>query len=277
MTAPTVNAADNPALAQAMSEEALRSADQSGEQSPPPVPSPPLDPTVNLPGGYIDLMRGVVHTTAEVRELTGEDEEALARAGDNAAKMIDLILQRAVVSVGGEAATPEILGGLLAADRDTLVIGIRRVTFGDEVTLNVRCPNCGSEHEDKISLTNDIPTSSLADPIGDRSFRLNLPSGRSATVTLVTGETQRALTASNEINQAVLNTRILKDCVQDLDGFPVVSDDQVRKLSIRDRNTILEEIRSRTPGPKLREVKRPCPACEVDIPLPLSLVDLFRL
>jgi hypothetical protein len=53
----------------------------------------PLDITVNLPGGYISPS-GEVYRTAEVRELTGKDEEAIVKA--NAPMSLSLILPMAI-------------------------------------------------------------------------------------------------------------------------------------------------------------------------------------
>lgn len=272
MTQPLISAADNPAAAMAHAQAALSDAPVAA-----PTPPAPANTLVELPGGYVDLARQTVATQAEVRELNGEDEEAIARVVGNAAKVMDVILTRGVVSVGTEKATPDLLAALLAADRDALLIGIRRATFGDEIPLQVRCPECGAEQDTVIDLIKDVPTSELKDRFADRQFTVELSNGRVAEVSLLTGDAQRALASAEELNQAVLNTTMLHNCVQKIGGFPVVSREQVRQLSLRDRDAILKAVRDRTPGPRLGEVKRPCSTCEADIPLPLSMVDLFRL
>src|SRR5437763_9006476 len=48
------------------------------DDAPPPVIEEPPDDVVHLPGGYLDR-KGAVHSTVRIRELTGADEEELAK------------------------------------------------------------------------------------------------------------------------------------------------------------------------------------------------------
>ena len=70
------------------------------------------DTSVTLPAGAV--IDGKVYTTAEVRELTGEDEEALAKARmtGNGAKFVSVLLQRGTVSIGPKPSTSEIFQDL---------------------------------------------------------------------------------------------------------------------------------------------------------------------
>src|SRR6185437_765470 len=65
-----------------------------------PTPGLPPDDLVVLPGGLVDS--GMVVRNVVVRELTGEDEEALARAvrGGNFFHYIDTLLERGTVAIG---------------------------------------------------------------------------------------------------------------------------------------------------------------------------------
>lgn len=246
------------------------------EADPPPAPET-SDTTVDLPGGIYDPITRTSTTQAEVRELDGEDEEAILRVNGDLSKVLDTILVRGVASVGDEKATKDVLDTLLVADRVALLIGIRRATFGDDIELvNVRCPGCGDEQGAKISCSRDIPVERLDSP-ADRWFTVETPSGRKVECALPDGSTHRALAESKDTSPGALNTILLANCVEKIDGFPAVGAEQVRKLSWKDRDAIRAEIEKRSPGPRLSEVKRPCSACGDDIPLPLSLVDLFRL
>lgn len=248
--------------------------------TPTDAPSAPVlpDSEVALPGGYFDLATMSVSRTAQVRELNGDDEEAILRHQGNLGKTLETILQRGVESVGGQKATPQVLDGLLAADRDTLLVNIRSVTFGDTITLvGAACPHCRHEQELTISCRDDIPVKSLEDP-SDREFETTLASGKRVKISLPNGATQRAIANSEDTNLGVLNTILLTGCVKEINGFPVVNADHLRKvLSMRDRDEIRREIDQRNPGPRLGEVSRPCAACGEPIALPLTMVDLFRL
>src|SRR5580698_8724844 len=99
----------------------------------------PPDTLVHLPGG---LVRGAqVIRAAEVRELTGEHEEALARAAraqpGSVVHFLNTLLECGVVRFGSEdpSQTQAFLRDTLVGDRDQLLIGIRRATYGDDIEL----------------------------------------------------------------------------------------------------------------------------------------------
>jgi hypothetical protein len=111
----------------------------------------------------------------------------------------------------------------------------------------------------------------------DRVFEVTLRSGKFARVGLPDGASQKAIASSDDKSEARLRTILLTHCVQEIDGFPVVREHEVKVLSMRDRDLLIEEINKRNPGPQLQEVSRSCVECSEKISLPLSLADLFRL
>lgn len=274
----TFSAADNPEVAAAAAQEVLRRAENPPEESqstPPKVPVPE-DCAVTLPGGYVVLRDGQAYRDAVVRELDGNDEEAIARVAGNFSKTLDLTLQRGVVSVGPYPADKAVLDGLLMGDRDALLVAIRRVTFGDEIEFNeLTCPACNVEQSPTVSIKDDIPVTELENAYDNSVFDLTLKTGVLVQVALPTGSVQRALASLNERTEAAMNTELLSKCVKSINGFPSVSREQVRSLKVKERQEIIKEIADRNPGPQLGEVKQPCSACGEDIPLPLSLAALF--
>jgi hypothetical protein len=80
----------------------------------------PSDTTVELPGGYLNAA-GEIIRTAEVRELTGKDEELISKT-NNLGKAILTILQLGTVKIGNELATDKILDELLVGDRDAIIL-----------------------------------------------------------------------------------------------------------------------------------------------------------
>jgi hypothetical protein len=233
----------------------------------------PLGPEVTLPGGFIE--KGELITTAEVRELNGVDEETIAKASSTG-KALNVLLQRGLVKIGSRDATKEDLDNLLAGDRDALLIGIRRVTFGQEIKLNIRCGSCLAEQELVIDLVEDVPVRTLEDPMADRVWDVETKHGF-VKVELPTGVTQKKLLENADKTSAEINTLLLTGCVLSVNGKPSVGAYTVLSLGIGDRTKIVEEIINRNPGPRLGEVTKVCKACAEDIALPLSLVDLFRL
>lgn len=275
MTTNTLSAAENPALANKLAKEATEVQVEEAVGSVPTITIPSLpDTNIELPGGFYDPMEDSMITTAEVRELTGADEEAIVRISEPG-KALMTILEKATVTIGGKPADKETLSMLLAGDREALLLGIRRVTFGNEIELETVCDRCPELQTFVIDLTKDVKVKTLDDRIADRRFVLDLKVGK-VKVSLPTGNTQLKLINAPNKNAAELDTLLLSDCVQEINEVPVLGQAQIRNLGIKDRRTILEEIAKRNPGPLLSEVKKACSKCGQEVELPLTLADLFR-
>lgn len=232
----------------------------------------PSDAVVILPGGLIEP-NGEVVTTAEVQELTGNDEELIAKAGSSG-KALNILLQRGLVKIGSRQATKEDLDNLLSGDRDAILIGVRRATFGRTIDVQIRCSHCASDQEVSIDLIDDIPIKSLEDPIRDRTWEIK--SNRSVIkVALPTGVVHKKLIENSDKTIAEINTMLLSGCVLSVDGSPSSGASTVLALGMGTRNKIVREIIDRNPGPRLGEVKKVCQACGEDVELPLGLTDLF--
>lgn len=234
----------------------------------------PSDSEVKLPGGYL-LPNGELVTKAEVRELNGADEEAISKAGSTA-KSLNVLLQRGLVKLGDSEATKEDLDALLSGDRDTILLGIRRATFGSKAEFNIRCSFCSQEQTADVDLNTDVPVKSLEDPIADRVWEVNTKHGV-VKVALPNGITQKKLMDNLDKTSSEVNTLLLAGCIISIDGSPSIGASTALSLGMSDRTKLIEDIIERNPGPRLGEVKKVCKACGEDIPLPLSLLDLFRL
>jgi hypothetical protein len=263
-----VETTSNPKVVNAAIEEALREA---------PVVVKTVAPSssdVNLPGGYIS-QDGSLVKYAEVRELNGSDEEAIAKAG-SLGKVLNTVLQRGLVSLGQEKVTKDTFEDLLAADREAILLGIRKVTFGEQADYNLFCSECGKESIVTIDLNDDVPVSELEDPINDRKWDVEIKSGV-AKVTFPNGRTQRLLMESTEKTIAELNTILLEGCLLGIDGKGSLGTSTVLKLGMGDREKLVAEILAKNPGPRLGDVMKTCEACGTKVNTPLSLMSLFRL
>ncbi len=272
-TETTVSAAANPALANKLSHEALALVEQEAAAAPRMEPkiTPPSDPTITLLAGLEVPFEDKI-TTAEVRELTGADEEAISKLPD-LSKGLMVMLERAVVKLGDKKTDLGLLDALLAGDRELLLLEIRKATFGSEIT--VKGTLCGSCQEDitiTIDLNKDVEYRKLE---GDKEFTVDCKVG-AVKVKLPTGFTQKALVNSINKTAPELDTIVLKDCVQEINGAPVINHSVVLGLGVMDRRTILTEISNRNPGPQLSEITKDCPTCGQEVSLPLTLADLFQ-
>ena len=267
----SMNAATNAALANDLISQVV------GKATEEPIEeakiTPPSDTRVVLPSGYI-TPAGEVIMTAEVRELNGKDEEAISKV-TGLGRIFNTILSRGVVSIGNVEADDKVLDRLLTGDRDALLLGIYKATFGNPATLPAWCDGCDDTKEVSIDLNTDVTTKVLTDPVNDRTFTVT---GRKHDylVALPTGITQRELAQQDDKTVAELTTTLLEQTVLEIDGRPVVSKLQVQNIGVLDRRTIGEEISKRNAGPQFTDITITCPDCNGEVVVPFSLGALFR-
>lgn len=263
----TISAAANPALANKMLSDVVEDKPQQKEVK---ITSPSNN-LVTLPGGYITAT-GEVLDEAEVRELTGADEEAIAKA-PNVGRALLTILQRGTVRIGEEKADDKILDNLLSADRDVLLLGIFKATFGNKAVVPVFIE--GEMKEVEVDLNTDITIKNLEDKINDRIFSVK---GRKDTFTvqLPTGKTHREMVKHSDKSSAELTTVMLEGTVLEINGAPVLSKVQVQNLGIQDRKVIIDEINKRLPGPQFEDVFVTDPDTGKEVRVPVNFGTLFR-
>lgn len=276
--------ADNGAAANAEISKAL-----SDDFEKPVVPLPPSD-LVTLPGGY--MYQGEVVRTVQVRELNGSHEEALARAlqpppgslQTNWASFLTVLLECGTERFGDLDEDPsELLKDTLLGDRDAIILGIRRATYGDEVELKGwQCPACQGVTDVAISLTDDVEVTRMADVAKASTFEVALTKGRSATVRLATGRDLTAMWELEGLNKKERDSIMLSRClVKVTDAAGVESRVQGRgaaaalSMSLPDRNRVIRELEKRQPGPRYNEIKFAHQDCRQEVPLRIGLGDLF--
>jgi len=265
----TITAEQDPALMNKLAQKAMSEQEATVAAVKPEIKLPP-SPEVALPGGLYDPFSGLI-STAEVRELTGADEEAVAKVG-NIGKALLTILDRATVKIGDEPATKDLLDALYAGDREMILLAIRKITFGSEVQVGpAACGSCGLEQVFDIDLDKDVKVKALE---GDRQFTVKCNIGE-VSVVLPTGTTQKEMINSTDKTSAELDTILLKNCVKSINGVEVIDQAVVRNLGLKDRRALLSEITSRNPGPQLGDIKKECQSCGTEVPLPLTLAGLF--
>jgi len=271
-TTKTIKAASNPNLANSLIEDAL--AEPKDEEVKVEVKFP-SDTLVELPGGYITAA-GELVKTAEVRELTGRDEEAIARTG-SLPRAINMILCRGVVKIGNEPVTEAVLDLVLGGDRDELLLGIYRVTFGNPAELSGFCIECDTPKTVAVDLVADIERKTLADPIVDREFTVKGRTGTEYEVSLPNGKAQKEMTANLDKTGPELATILLHNTVNKINGMPVYDTRQILDIGLRDREIIAEEIAARIAGPKFDDIKLPCTECDGEVVVPINIGRLFRI
>jgi hypothetical protein len=136
-----------------------------------------------------------------------------------------------------DAVDPALLAGLLPVDRDLLIIGLLRLTFGDVRYQTVRCPagGCGKRVDVRLDL------STVETPAGpaEAGGRLSLPDGRSLRYRLPTAGDQAAL---HGLPEAELEAAFLERCV-----VPEATD-RVDALPAEVRAAVVREVLAASPA-----------------------------
>ena len=215
-------------------------------------------------------------TKAVVRELTGEDEERLARVTREEEFFAT------VVALGTEQVAFEdlselplsgrlaITGQLLVGDRDRLFMEIVRVTFGNERVVGFQCALCEARNEVTLLIDTDFPQGE-----GDTAtaHEYVTSKGQRIMYRLVTGADQDEVA---QMSLAEANTHLLSKCITQVDGAMVMNPlEFAKQLGMRDRRALLAEMADKQPSINmLLETK--CSACGEEVPLQVGWGTLFR-
>lgn len=236
--------------------------------------------SVRLMRGLIDPASGDWQMEAQVRELTGADEEYLARIESKKdvtyAEYMSALLKRATLSVGviDIAKTPDALDNLIIGDRDALFLGIVKCTYGVERTFNTRCTACDQKNDVTINLDEDFPYEKpeidLRKPIP-----VTLKSGEVVNLRLPTGA-DSAYVANKATSPANQSTLMIARCtLWGDDDRPSNVEEWARSLSIVDRNTLVKALTDLNVGPKIGEVNVHCAHCQENLRIMVDWISLL--
>lgn len=267
----TMKASSNPELANDLISKALNESTAHEKQE--VKIKVPSDNLVTLPGGYINA-DGEVIKSVEVRELNGRDEEAISKA-TTVGRMLNTVLTRGVSKIGDEEITERLLDNLLAGDREAILLGVYKVTFGNPAELSGYCRGCEDYKQVEVDLDADVEMKSLENPIADRKFTVK-GKKHEYTVGLPTGVTQKELNNSLDKTVAEMSTILLQNTVLEIDGDMVVSKSAIQNMSVLDRRKVSEAIADKNPGPVFNDITVTCPDCESEVVVPINLGTLFQ-
>jgi hypothetical protein len=136
-----------------------------------------------LPGGLVGD-DGRPRRTAELRPLTGREEEWLAENPDApSARAVTQLLSACLVRLDDLNPGPDLARRLLVGDRDFLMVQLRRITLGQTVQAVAPCPACGERMDIEFDASavpvTERPQLAETYPVelGRRSLRFRLPNG----------------------------------------------------------------------------------------------------
>lgn len=249
-----------------------------------PVPSMAGVPqvTIDLIRGLHDADNDVWHTEAEVRELTGEDEEYLAgletKKGLLYSDYMASLLARAVIRIGdliidGSPKSKAIINKLMLADRDLLYLGVVKATYGDTRLINVVCSSCKTKNDVELVLEEDFP---VHYPEFDIRKGLTVETSKGEVTLRLPNGDDTVYAQEHTKNDAELNTVMLSRCAVWSKGeAPQDALKWARSLNIKDRKKLINSLLDVKVGPTLEEVDTQCASCGEDMPILLDWVSLL--
>lgn len=244
-----------------------------------------LSKLIQLPCGLGPDDQGRIHREAEILPMTGAVRKNIARPDvrQSPSKVIDVVLLAGVKRIGSlPRIDRNVLNDLLAGDRDFLMLEIRKLSLGAEVTSTITCGECDQKVDIRFDL-NKIPSASIPEKCevvnGKRVFTIEIPyQGKTikAVFRYPNGSDQAAVSTSK--NPIESNYTLYYRCLLEWNGVsveqcsPVLFDD----MPLTALDVVEDEFRNKMPGPVLSQAMI-CPLCGAETPLNLGASDfLFR-
>lgn len=239
----------------------------------PPTMDYPVDLHTDLPVPLEHPSQGALKR-AEVRELNGEDEEFFAKGRDDGAKMTRLVA-RGTLNVDGVEVDEALIRSMPIGNRDTLMLAIRRATYGDELDLDLICNQCNAENKITVDLATEVEIKS-AEPTGTVKFRR----GGSATLRWPNPDDEdfirRAAEKNRNMTMAEMNSMLIGRVLLTVNDEESVGEKTAQKLRMPDRRDIVDFLADEQPGPLFDKIKHECVECGRQSPVKIGYDELFR-
>ncbi len=217
-----------------------------------------VENTFPLPGGLV-LQPDHLLNKASLRPLSGHEEEWLARhPGMPSAARVTWLLTACLLSLDDHPVTRDLVRQLLVADRDYLILQLRRLTLGENIQAVMPCPSCNNKMDVSFQVS-DVPVE--ARPQSTSSYTLQL-SDRNVSFRLPTGGDQEAVLRT-KLEEAA--AELLKRCILDDGG---------RQLSADECDTVIAFMERVAPQLDL-ELDLKCPECSKQFLAPFDTTAFF--
>jgi hypothetical protein len=209
-----------------------------------------------------------------LRKLTGHEEALFYDASLTSARLATEIIKGCTLRLGDLAeVNTEVASGLFSADRNYLLVELRRITLGNELRSSYACPACGAENTVVEDLGNlpvrrvpegEVPETipvALVDGYRDRDgvlhneLRLRLPRGTDEEFVSRTAETDLLRARDAFLLRCVASFGTLPQSTLEALGFKILRD-----LTLADRRRIYEALEQHAPGVDFRR-RLSCATC----------------
>lgn len=188
-----------------------------------------------------------------IRPLTFEDEKSMLTGGKGA-DPVNIVLQRCVSNVS--------VGDLLPMDKMFLLLKLREISYGDDYTVMLLCPECNGENEITVKLS-DLTVNPVPDDFTGVEEVFLKGIKKKVTIRLPRVKDERYITSLDDIETNLW--RFVSAIEKYTD--PAVIAQVIKKLPVRDIKTIMAALK--TDYGVERKVKLDCRHCKA-----VSVVDL---
>lgn len=230
---------------------------------------------VLLPIGCTDET-GRVHRRAVIRKMRGHEEALLYDLTLTAGQLVTELIRSCLIRLGDlENVGEDIVSQLYTADRNYLLLELRRITLGDRLRASYLCPRCGSNVPvmedlsqievrwlDEGQTLGDI-TLELEDGYVDREGTLHTE----LTLTLPRGVDEEFVSPMAAKDSLQAEDALMLRCIKRFGTLPKAALEAygvkiLRDLTLGDRQRLQRAFNSQTPGVNYQRSVR-CGQCEM--------------
>lgn len=242
-----------------------------------------------LPVGHRDE-QGNWQRLATLRKMRGSDEALLYEPSLGAAELVTALLESCIVKLGDAGAVrPNSVANLTSADRNYLLLELRRITLGDRLACWYTCPSCSRE----VSVVEDLGTirvRRLAEGEQPEPYVVELEDGwtdRHGTVhkrvvlRLPTGVDENFVARTAERDPFQARDALLLRCIVTFGSLPerelqAYGTKVLRELTLGDRRSLFRAFDRNAPGVDFRRLIH-CGHCGVRFETMLDAAAFFEL
>ena len=216
---------------------------------------------ITLPIGYKDENHAV-HRRATIRKMNGHDEALLEDPNLNSGQLVTGLIKNCLVKLGDlESIQIGIVSQLYTADRNFILLELRKITFGNTMSTSYQCPRCNyavsvledldklgvkSMHDGEILQPIDLTLEDgYIDRKGSRHSEIE--------VTLPNGEDEEFISQYLEDDPLNAEEIMMLRCIQKFGDLPKAEIEAygqkiLRDLTLGDRRKLQKAFISNTPG-----------------------------
>ena len=242
---------------------------------------------VRLPIGYVDAA-GNNHRRAFLRKMRGHEEALLYDPALAGGRLVSELLGGCILRLGDlEQVDAQILAELYSADRNYLLLELRRITLGDRMPATYHCTGCRSP----VAVTEDLATLDVRHfPEGElpQDIHLELEDGyvdrhgqrhTTLTLTLPRGGDEQFVASLADKDPLKAQDALMLRCIKKFGDLPKAALEAygvkiLRELTMGDRLRLQGSFNGQTPGVNfVRQVQ--CGACGTQFEGLLDVANFF--